>query len=76
MLCALWRRSGGFHVRVSNTKLFEFTSDGAPDDFMVPSTGRGGSKAATGLGDAAQTETAKAIAKDFSAAIAKAVKGD
>lgn len=70
-----WRRGGGFHVRVSNTKLFEFTAEGAPDDFMTPTTGRGGSKAATGLGDATQTATANAIAKDFSAAIAKVVKG-
>jgi hypothetical protein len=71
-----WRRSGGFHVVITNTKKFEFTSDGTPHDFMTPAKSRGGSKAVTGHGDAEQTATAKAIAMDFSAAIWNAVKGD
>lgn len=69
----VWRNhSGTFHVVVSNTKTYEYDRNGAPNDF-VPA--RKGGKGGTGLGDANQTATAKAIALDFSAAIYKAVTG-
>lgn len=71
-----WKRTNGFHVRVSGTKLYEYTSSGEPDNFVAPKGKKGAPAAGTGLGTIEQTTLANAIATDFAAAIAKAILGD
>lgn len=56
-----------FHVRMSNTKLFEYKRD-KPDDFVTTS-----GKKATGAGTIEQRATANKLAKEFYAAIRKAI---
>lgn len=72
-----WHRggSGSFHVRVSNTKLYEFDTDGKPYDFGPPKASKGKKGVGTGTGSPVQTVTANAIARDFVGAIRTAITG-
>jgi hypothetical protein len=63
-----WRRSGGvFHVRMSNTKIYEYDRTG-PADFVHAGGKKKGEKA-TGCGTADQTSAANKIADEFRNAI-------
>lgn len=66
-----WRRStnGTFHVVVSNKKKYEYNRDGSAD-FKTQ-----GGDFTTGNGSVAQAELADGLAKEFRAAIDKAIFG-
>lgn len=62
------RRRSRFHVRVSNTKVYEYNMDGSPADFLFGGGPKKGAKA-TGIGSADQSAMANSMAQVFVAAI-------
>lgn len=66
-----WRQNSdaSFHVRMSNTKLFEYDQKGASKDFEVATSRRGPTVMATGVGTVDQVAEAKRIALAFAAAL-------
>lgn len=65
-----WRRGGNFHVRVSRTKVYEYDSTGAPNDFVYAAGPKKGTKG-TGAGSAEQSIQANEIAAQFVAKLKK-----